>query len=146
MCSGYPQATDNASNAPLRPSRCPVLIDCGRILSQFRVRVNSFLSDSYVSSRSGYHRKLKETLTLHVTGSQALSGWIVLASAASLILCALAKVLHAQIRFVWHAFIAPIGSADQRGRLEKVRQSSRSRYSSFSSTNITSSTTTLPRT
>ena len=65
-------------------------------------------------------RRVKATLTLHVTGSQALSGWIVLASATSLVLCALAKAFDAQLRFIWHAFIAPIGSADQRGRLEKV--------------------------
>ena len=67
-----------------------------------------------------YYRRLKGSLTAYLTGSQTLSGWVVLASAILFLLGAAANAFTAQLRFIWHAFIAPIGSADQRERLEKV--------------------------
>ena len=52
----------------------------------------------------------------------ALSGWIVFITAGILLLSGIVASFRSYplLKFVWHAFIAPIGHADQQTRLDKV--------------------------
>ncbi|TDL26086.1 S-adenosyl-L-methionine-dependent methyltransferase [Rickenella mellea] len=62
---------------------------------------------------------LKHVLTSNLTGSQSLSGWIVLATGLLLVLRAVVEVFRPQLKFIWHVFLAPIGASNQKERLEK---------------------------
>lgn len=54
---------------------------------------------------------------------KGVSGWSLTAGAVAVAFLVLLsyRFLEPYFKFIWHSFIAPIGSSDQRGRLEKVR-------------------------
>ena len=69
-------------------------------------------------------RAVNATLASYLTGDLVIAGWITFATACIFVAHAIVYDLTPQLRFIWHCFLRPIGVADQRTRLDKVRKSS----------------------
>ncbi|THH30331.1 hypothetical protein EUX98_g3843 [Antrodiella citrinella] len=61
---------------------------------------------------------------------KGVSGWSLLAGGAAVAFLVFLsyRVLEPYAKFIWHSFIAPIGAADQRGRLEKFYKGQANAY------------------
>ncbi|KAH7886768.1 hypothetical protein F5I97DRAFT_1927075 [Phlebopus sp. FC_14] len=66
-----------------------------------------------------YERRYLGNAIAYYTGSSALGACLILAGSLVAVVLALGHVIHPQIKFIWHCFVVPLGSADQRTRLDK---------------------------
>lgn len=62
---------------------------------------------------------LGATIEYH-TGSSLLAACLILAGSLAAVILALSDTLRPQLKFIWHCFLRPLGSADQKTRLDKV--------------------------